>query len=96
MAEIERMTITLPSDMAAVVRAAVDGGDYASSSSRVGPDSGKCLNGSKIASIAATKRVAICADASVARVAQISARSSCAASVRRSVSGWLIASSRAR
>ena len=32
MAEIERMTITLPSDMAAVVRAAVDGGDYASNS----------------------------------------------------------------
>ncbi len=32
MAEIERMTITLPSDMAAVVRKAVEGGDYASSS----------------------------------------------------------------
>ena len=32
MAEIERMTITLPSDMAAVVRGAVDGGDYASNS----------------------------------------------------------------
>ena len=32
MAEIERMTITLPSDMAAVVRHAVEGGDYASSS----------------------------------------------------------------
>lgn len=32
MAEIERLTITLPSDMAAVVRGAVDGGDYASSS----------------------------------------------------------------
>jgi antitoxin ParD1/3/4 len=32
MAEIERMTITLPSDMAAVVRGAVEGGDYASSS----------------------------------------------------------------
>ena len=32
MAKIERMTITLPSDMAAVVRGAVDGGDYASSS----------------------------------------------------------------
>jgi antitoxin ParD1/3/4 len=32
MAEIERMTITLPSDMAAVVKGAVDGGDYASSS----------------------------------------------------------------
>ncbi len=32
MAEIERLTITLPSDMAAVVRGAVEGGDYASSS----------------------------------------------------------------
>ena len=32
MAEIERMTITLPSDMAAVVKGAVKGGDYASSS----------------------------------------------------------------
>ncbi len=32
MAGIERLTITLPSDMAAVVRDAVDGGDYASSS----------------------------------------------------------------
>ena len=32
MAEIERMTITLPSEMAAVVRGAVEGGDYASSS----------------------------------------------------------------
>jgi len=32
MAEIERMTITLPSDMVAVVRGAVDGGDYASNS----------------------------------------------------------------
>ena len=32
MAEIERMTITLPSDMAAVVRSAVAGGDYATSS----------------------------------------------------------------
>jgi antitoxin ParD1/3/4 len=32
MAEIERMTITLPSDMAAVVKSAVKGGDYASSS----------------------------------------------------------------
>lgn len=32
MAEIERMTITLPSDMAAVVKEAVAGGDYASSS----------------------------------------------------------------
>ncbi|MHB1304852.1 MAG: ribbon-helix-helix domain-containing protein [Acidiphilium sp.] len=32
MAEIERMTITLPCEMAAVVRDAVEGGDYASSS----------------------------------------------------------------
>jgi antitoxin ParD1/3/4 len=32
MSEIERMTITLPSDMAAVVKSAVNGGDYASSS----------------------------------------------------------------
>jgi antitoxin ParD1/3/4 len=32
MAEIERLTITLPSDMAAVVKSAVAGGDYASSS----------------------------------------------------------------
>ncbi len=32
MAGIERLTITLPSDMAAVVKGAVDGGDYASSS----------------------------------------------------------------
>jgi antitoxin ParD1/3/4 len=32
MAEIERLTITLPSDMAAVIRGAVEGGDYASSS----------------------------------------------------------------
>jgi antitoxin ParD1/3/4 len=32
MAEIERMTITLPSNMAAVVKGAVEGGDYASSS----------------------------------------------------------------
>jgi antitoxin ParD1/3/4 len=32
MAEIERMTITLPSDMVAVVKGAVEGGDYASSS----------------------------------------------------------------
>lgn len=29
---IERMTITMPSDMAAVVKAAVDAGDYASTS----------------------------------------------------------------
>jgi antitoxin ParD1/3/4 len=32
MAEIERMTITLPADMAAVIKGAVEGGDYASSS----------------------------------------------------------------
>ena len=32
MAEIERMTITLPPDMAAVVKGAVKGGDYASTS----------------------------------------------------------------
>lgn len=32
MAEIERLTITLPSDMAAIVKAAVQGGEYASSS----------------------------------------------------------------
>ncbi len=32
MPEIERMTITLPADMAAVVKNAVDAGDYASSS----------------------------------------------------------------
>lgn len=32
MAEIERMTITLPHEMAAVVKSAVEGGDYASSS----------------------------------------------------------------
>jgi antitoxin ParD1/3/4 len=32
MSEIERLTITLPSDMAAVVRGAVEDGDYASSS----------------------------------------------------------------
>lgn len=32
MAEIERMTITLTSDMAAAVKGAVEGGDYASSS----------------------------------------------------------------
>ena len=32
MSDIERITITLPSDMAAVVRGAVAGGDYASSS----------------------------------------------------------------
>ena len=32
MAEIERMTITLPPEMAAVVKGAVEGGDYASSS----------------------------------------------------------------
>jgi len=32
LAEIERMTITLPSEMAAVVKGAVEGGDYASNS----------------------------------------------------------------
>ena len=32
MADIERMTITLPSNMAAVVKDAVQGGEYASSS----------------------------------------------------------------
>lgn len=32
MAEIERLTITLPTDMAAVVKSAVAEGDYASSS----------------------------------------------------------------
>ena len=32
MAKIERLTITLPHDMAAVVKGAVEGGDYASSS----------------------------------------------------------------
>jgi antitoxin ParD1/3/4 len=31
-ADIERMTITLPSEMAAIVKGAVEGGDYASSS----------------------------------------------------------------
>ena len=32
MAEIERLTITLPAEMAAVIRSAVDSGDYASTS----------------------------------------------------------------
>lgn len=32
MAEIERMTITLPAEMAGAVKDAVEGGDYASSS----------------------------------------------------------------
>jgi antitoxin ParD1/3/4 len=32
MADIERITITLPTDMAAVVKGAVEGGDYASTS----------------------------------------------------------------
>lgn len=32
MAGIERLTITLPTDMAAVVKGAVEGGDYASNS----------------------------------------------------------------
>jgi antitoxin ParD1/3/4 len=32
MAPIERLTVTLPADMAALIRGAVSGGDYASSS----------------------------------------------------------------
>lgn len=32
MSSIERMTITMPADMAAVIKAAVDEGDYASTS----------------------------------------------------------------
>ena len=32
MAEIERLTITLPSEMAAAIKGAVNGGDYASTS----------------------------------------------------------------
>lgn len=32
MSDIERLTITLPSEMAAMIKGAVDGGDYASSS----------------------------------------------------------------
>lgn len=32
MSSIERVTITMPADMVAVVKAAVDGGDYASTS----------------------------------------------------------------
>jgi antitoxin ParD1/3/4 len=32
MSAIERLTITLPADMAAIVRSAVDAGDYASTS----------------------------------------------------------------
>ena len=32
MAEIERLTITMPSEMATLVKSAVEGGDYASSS----------------------------------------------------------------
>lgn len=32
MAEIERLTITLPSEMAAIVKGAVEGGEYASNS----------------------------------------------------------------
>ena len=35
MSEIERMTVTMPADIAAVVKAAVDGGDYASTSEGV-------------------------------------------------------------
>ncbi|CAN2535830.1 hypothetical+protein [Methylocapsa aurea] len=32
MADIERLTITLPSEMAATIKSAVEGGDYASTS----------------------------------------------------------------
>lgn len=32
MADIERLTITLPAEMAAAVKVAVEGGDYASTS----------------------------------------------------------------
>ncbi|NOU11543.1 MAG: ribbon-helix-helix protein, CopG family [Nitrospira sp.] len=32
MSSLERLTITMPADMAAVVKAAVEGGDYASTS----------------------------------------------------------------
>lgn len=32
MSEIERMTVTMPADMAALIKAAVEGGDYASTS----------------------------------------------------------------
>ncbi len=32
MADIERLTITLPSEMATAIKSAVDGGDYASTS----------------------------------------------------------------
>jgi antitoxin ParD1/3/4 len=32
MGSIERMTITMPTDLAAVIKTAVDGGDYASTS----------------------------------------------------------------
>ena len=32
MSDIERLTITLPADMAAVIKRAVEGGDYASNS----------------------------------------------------------------
>jgi len=32
MSSIERLTVTMPADMAAAIKAAVDGGDYASSS----------------------------------------------------------------
>ena len=32
MSTIERMTVTMPADMAAVIKAAVDAGDYASAS----------------------------------------------------------------
>jgi len=32
MSSIERLTVTMPADMAAIVKAAVEGGDYASTS----------------------------------------------------------------
>jgi len=35
MSEIERLTITLPADMAGFVKSAVDGGDYASTSEAI-------------------------------------------------------------
>jgi antitoxin ParD1/3/4 len=35
MADIERLTVTLPADLAAVLRDAVNGGDYASTSEAV-------------------------------------------------------------
>ena len=68
----------------------------ASSCSRAGPSSGCWRSGSKLRSILERNRVAISSDASEARSTQISARWVSAASVRRSASGRLIASSRAR